>query len=181
MSYLYLEQGKYKEAQAMLEQVVSINKRHFQPNHPRIGHVSLPLAYAYMYLGEFKKSSDLFKEIDKIYTHTFGQLYPRRFHVLVGQGRLCYLSGDYAQAELLLQKAYTSQKEKQSCDCYRCLEYLGDLYRAKGMPQEAIRFYQEALNRIYGCFPKNSAHIRRICKLLYFVKNAKKEALVPCY
>ncbi len=144
----FYQQGEYKKATELLEQVVKLAIKKFGPDHPDVATSLNNLAQLYRLQGRYAEAEPLCKRGLKIYEARFGPDHPNVATSLNGLAVLYQAQGRYAEAEPLYQRGLEIREAKLGPDhpnVATSLNGLAELYRSQGRYAEAEPLIKRSL------------------------------------
>jgi tetratricopeptide (TPR) repeat protein len=162
LGQFYMDTGKYEEAKALLERCLAGYQKAYGNIPDKMAWVYHPLALVYMYLGEMDKALMYFKKTEQIHAEHYGTVHTDYALFMKDFGLYYLFTGDYKQAESIFTAALKILSNTHHIECYRCFEYLGDLYKKTGDLRKSLAHYEAALRIIQAVFPANSFHKERL-------------------
>ena len=168
----YLASGNYKESQKLLEQCLTISKKHFPETHPDIHMVLLDLGLIYSKLGEHKRAITMLETSLKGYEGHYGKGHIETATALRNLGQAYFAQGNDTVAVKRLKVALAIFEAHKHPERYICLEALSGLYLKKAnevnkeesqkLKEKAHTYLQQALDIVKAHFPEDSPHLKRI-------------------
>jgi serine/threonine protein kinase len=147
---LYLDQGRYQEAEALFREVIERHRR----SHPGEGihRYTLPilsgLAALYTRQGHFTEAESLFQDIQETQKEKLGEDHWETFKTLNDFGVLRREQQRYEEAESMLHQALDGRRLKLGVEhpaCFESMHELAMLYKEQGRYDEAERFFKETI------------------------------------
>ena len=187
LSQLYTELGYYRRAEELLTGVLERYASHFGIDHEKTVFVLNQLALVYTELGHYQKAKIYFEKSLTLYAKKYGKNHVDYAIPLKELGRFYTLTKDFNTAELLLKKALFILEKNNHPECFRCLEYLGDLFEKQAklshtsqkeyqqQNEKAYDFYQKALIIVRRQFPNESVYTGRIKEKMNILIRFKKQ------
>ncbi|ACK65282.1 TPR repeat-containing protein [Rippkaea orientalis PCC 8801] len=146
---LYSFQGRYKEAEPLYQQVLSMTQKLLGIEHPDVATSLNNLAGLYESQGRYEAAEPLYQQALSLYQKLLGSEHPS---VATSLNNLAYLyqsQGRYKEAEPLYQQAlslYQKLLGSEHPDVATSLNNLARLYYFQGRYEEAEPLYQQALS-----------------------------------
>lgn len=156
LGILYMEQGKYPEAEEAFDYVLGI----ITPENDAYPAILNNQALVYQSLGQLDRAEKTFKEIRSIDSLSVGNTHPDFAVTLSNLGLVYSDKGNFKAAEKVLTKALEIQKnnnEAKTISYARKLNNLARVYRMAGTPGKAIPLHEEALLIFKKVLGENSA------------------------
>ena len=166
----YLALENYTEAKKIFEKSLAIYKKELGENHIDSVFIKHCLAKTYLGLKLFDQTEQMYEKCIQIYRKHYGIIHVEYAKLLCDIAHLYILKKNFSKAESLLQEGSKTLEVKKHDEVYRCYEYWGDLYHAKGQEKQAQIYYVKSFNYLKQHFPKNSAHIARLKSKIPFIK-----------
>ena len=162
LGQFYTDIERYQEAQTILERCFAGYQKAYGNIPNKMAWVYHPLALVYTHLEIMDKALEYFTESQKIYAQEYGETHTE-YAIFLKDFALYYIfTKEYDRAKTMLNKAFAILNKAGHMESYRCLEYLGDLYKTQNLNDKALVCYQQAQNMIRNIFPENSFHKARI-------------------
>ena len=175
LAQLYIDIEQYDKAKVLLEKSLKGHQKKFGDDHDKTASVYHPLGLCYMYLKKMDKASECFAKSQHSFTKHYGTTHVDYGIFLKDFGLFYLMVGDYEQAETLLNQAFSILNAVHHIERYRCLDYLGDLYKEKSRRikgnnmnlykvyhRKALDCFEKARLVIQDVFPQNSFHEERL-------------------
>lgn len=185
LANLYIEQGKFAQAEALGQQALYLHERFLQSSHELASSLST-LANLYLMQGRYTQAEPLFLQVLHLEEQTFGPQHPSVIIPLSRLGLVYLRQGKYAQAEALLRRALQAGEQafgSRHPQIVQPFTYLGLLYGQQCKYKQAEMFYRRALEILEQQFGKEyhgSAYILIGLAALY-KKQKKYEQAALCY
>ncbi|MEG3958878.1 tetratricopeptide repeat protein [Microcoleus sp. herbarium2] len=179
---LYKDQGRYNEAEALLEKSLDIAKNLLDNNHRAIAAYKNNLASLYDVQGKYRQAELLFMESLDILKKLFGEHHPDVASVLNSLGNVYRSQENYNKAESFLKQALEMRKNclsENHPDYAVSLNDLGLLYTELGRYTDAERLLLKALEtkeKSVGKKHLDYAMTLNNLALVYFYKDQLKKA-----
>ncbi|MEM8808371.1 MAG: tetratricopeptide repeat protein [Cyanobacteria bacterium P01_G01_bin.38] len=142
------EQGRYAEAEPLLQRALQIDEQTLGDTHPNVATSLNNLALLYRAQGNYVEAEPLLQRSLQIYEQALGDSHPDVATSLNNLALLYRAQGNYAEAEPLLQRSlqiYEQALGDSHPDVATVLNNLALLYRAQGNYAEAEPLLQHAL------------------------------------
>jgi tetratricopeptide (TPR) repeat protein len=141
-------QGKYGEAEPLLQRALAIREEQLGPTHPDTVTSLSNLAYLYHAQGKYGEAEPLYQRVLAICEEQLGLTHPDTATSLNNLAGLYQAQGKYTEAEPLYQRALAIYEERLGPthpDIATSLNNLAGLYQAQGKYGEAEPLLQRAL------------------------------------
>ena len=148
LAYIYYDQGKYRDAELLMERVLKLRKSLLGSNHPDIAQSLNDLAELYRIQGKYAEAEPLCHRSLAIREKQLGE---DHLDVASSLNRLANLysnQGKYAEAEHLYLRSLAIRKKQlgeDDPDVSSSLNNLANLYKAQGKYAEAEHLYLRSL------------------------------------
>ncbi|GHO49702.1 tetratricopeptide repeat protein [Ktedonospora formicarum] len=149
LAYLYIEQGKYGQAELLYQRALHIRERQLGPEHLLVAYSLYGMANLYREQGKYGQAELLYQRALHIREHQLG---PEHVLVAYPLNELAILyseQGKYEEAEPLYQRAlhiWEQQLGSGHSQVASPLTGLANLYREQGKYEQAEALYQRALH-----------------------------------
>ncbi len=179
---LYKDQGRYKEAESLLEDSLDIAKNLLDNNHRVIAAYKNNLASLYDVQGKYRQAEVLFMESLDIIKKLFGEHHPDVASVLNSLGNVYRSQENYNKAESFFKQALEIRKNclsENHPDYAVSLNDLGLLYTELGRYTDAERLLLKALEtkeKSVGKKHLDYAGTLNNLAIVYFYKDQLKKA-----
>lgn len=148
LGVLYMELGRYAEAELPLRRALAMREIEFGSNHPMFARTLQNLALVYMELGRYAESESLHLRALAICEGACAPNDPDALFGQTGLGVLYRMTGRYAEAEPLLARVLALREATLGSahpDVAMSLMHLADVYAGSGRGEEAEHLYLRAL------------------------------------
>ncbi len=170
-----LDIGQLEQAKTILESCLVAYQKEYSSIPEKMAWVQHPLAILYTCLGEKDKAFMYFTKAESFYKERYGREHIDYAIFEKDFGLYYLLTRDYEKAMSMFVHALDVLSKAQHIEKYRCLEYIGDLYRQQERYDQASTNYRAALDVIKNVFPENSFHKKRIqTKMQNYQSNTKR-------
>lgn len=153
---LYLQIGRYNEAEATLHTSLKLSESSFGKDHPIYARQLGSFAALKMEIGDYPASLQLLKTAQSILANSLGKLHPEYAKAIFNLAIVSGLSGMADQKETLLREAIRIVEtiyDDQHPDCILYSNELASFYYAKGdfvRAEEIIVANRQPIETIYG-------------------------------
>lgn len=180
LALLYLEQGRYKQAEPLFQQALELRQR-FIKDHPSVADSLTNLGDLYYSLGEYKRAESLFQQALEMRKRLLGD-HPAIADSLNNLAALYYSQGRYREAQPLYKQALEISQRllgKDHPDVATSQSNLATLYKRLQRYSEAESLYRQALD-IRRCWFGNKhlavAESKQNLASLYYTQGIYSEA-----
>jgi len=145
---LYMDQGRYGEAEPLYEEAKRIVERVLGPDHPSTLRSVNNLAYLYESQGRYTEAEPLYHHALAARERVLGPDHPDTLRLVNNLASLYESQGRYAEAEPLYQRALAARERvlgPDHPDTLLSVNNLASLYSSQGRYAEAEPLYQRAL------------------------------------
>jgi tetratricopeptide (TPR) repeat protein len=145
---LYKSQGRYAEAEPLLERSLSIREQQLGPEHPDVATSLNNLALLYKSQGRYSEAEPLYERSLSIWEQQLGPAHPDVATSLNNLAALYNSQGRYAEAETLYERSLSISEQQLGPvhpDVANSLNNLADLYYSQGRYAEAEPLYLKSL------------------------------------
>jgi tetratricopeptide (TPR) repeat protein len=112
LAAVYVAQGKYPDAEALIKRALAINEEKLAKNHPEVGMNVYNLGLVYEGQGKYPDAEALLKRALAIREEKLGKDHPEVADILDALGNVSRSQGKYADAEGIYKRALAIQEEK---------------------------------------------------------------------
>ncbi|MEP0914159.1 tetratricopeptide repeat protein, partial [Leptolyngbya sp. GB1-A1] len=144
----WLEQGRYREAGLLYEELVEIRKQRWGEEHPDVANSLNNLAYLYESQGRYGEAEPLYQQALQQLQQLLGPEHPQIASSLNNLAALYKAQGRYGEAEPLLQQALQLRQQllgPEHPQIASSLNNLALLYKSQGRYGEVEPLLQQAL------------------------------------
>lgn len=150
LGQVYLKTGVYDSARMYHQELLSIQRQLFPPNHKKIANALNQLGGVYYRVSDYGKAFDLFQEAlgiaeqqNPVDTLQMGEL-------MANLGQIYEMQGNYSQAEAYIRKAIALFKPAKNLSQQLGSSYasLGNLFNTQGAYIEAKRYHKKSVKII---------------------------------
>ncbi len=148
LAELYKNQGRYREAIILYEQIVVVRRELLGDRHPDVASSLNNLASLYGSQGRYEEAKPIYREALQLHRELLGDRHPNVASSLNNLAGLYDSQGRYEEAEPLYREALQLCREllgDRHPDVASSLNNLATLYRNQGRYEEAEPMYREAL------------------------------------
>uniref|UniRef100_A0A1I8IU58 Kinesin light chain n=1 Tax=Macrostomum lignano TaxID=282301 RepID=A0A1I8IU58_9PLAT len=158
LALVYRDQGKYKEAAALLTDALGIREKTLGPDHPAVAATLNNLAVLHGKRGKYAEAEPLCKRALVIRERVLGSEHPDVAKQLNNLALLCQNQGKYEEVELYYQRAleiYVSKLGEDDPNVCKTKNNLASAYLKQGKYPQAEQLYKEVLTRAHerDCSP----------------------------
>ncbi|MBE7384425.1 MAG: tetratricopeptide repeat protein [Leptolyngbya sp. SIO1E4] len=146
--YYFKEQGRYEEAEPLLNQALEMSQQLLGQRHPQVAGSLNNLAALYESQGRYEEAEPLLTQALEMRQQLLGQSHPSVATSLNNLAGLYYGQGRYEEAEPLLTQALEMNQQllgQSHPSVASSLNNLAALYESQGRYEEAEPLYQQAL------------------------------------
>ncbi len=150
LALLYQAEGKYLQAEKIYLEAIDLKKKRLGTHHPDYATLLRNLASLYMEMERYNDVEPLLTEARDIYRDKFTADNPQYAKTTFELARYYQTIGNNEQAEGLFKDALETQKkllDEHNPDIAETEEYLAVNYWHKNQPQEALHYYELALDQ----------------------------------
>lgn len=141
LAMIDVDQGKYTEAEPLLERSLMILSNALNPNDRYLADVIMNLAECYNSQGKYSQAEPLYKRALEIRRHKLSENHPELAESSYTLGSFYSERGKYSEAEPLFKQALAIwEQESDKRDAATGLDALSALYREEGNLAEAERY-----------------------------------------
>jgi CHAT domain-containing protein/Tfp pilus assembly protein PilF len=144
----YQAEGKYSEAEQLLQQAVQIRRKDSVADSPYLAYSLTGLARLYEAEGKYAEADPLFHEALRIEEKSLGAAHPKTAELLNLMAGLCVAQGNYTKAEQLLARALKIREQALGPEHSSVAESqsnLATVYASERKYADAERLYQRAV------------------------------------
>ena len=149
LGLLYLQQGKYAQAESLYQRALDIAEKVLGPEHPDTAGSLNNLGGVYLQQGKYAQAESLYQRALDIAEKVLGPEHPDTATSLNNLAALYHRQENYAQAEPLYRRALDIAEKvlgPEHLDTADSLNSLAALYRQQGEYAQAESLYQRALD-----------------------------------
>ena len=175
ISQIYINQGKYSEAESLLNQALNIVKSSLGPDHPNVAVCMSNLGQVYLNQGKYSEAEPLLKQALNIVKSSLGPDHSEMARILNNLAMVYINQGKYSEAESLLNQALNIVKSSLGPDHPNvavCMSNLGQVYLNQGKYSEAEPLLKQALNIVKSSLGPDHPYIY---SLLAEIKRCNKK------
>ena len=169
--YFYI--GNYAKARTLLEEVLSVYKDYYGPDHLQTSWVTTRLGNVYRNMGDYHKAKGLLEKALLVYEKHYGKKHNRTAWVFIYLGNIYRNIGDYAKAKEFLEngfRIYQNNYSNKHIETARVQAYLGSNDKNVGNFKRAQELLEQALviyNEYYGSDHTQTAWVQARLGNLY--------------
>ena len=170
---LYLELGKYKEAEPLYRKAIEIDKRTVGEEHPFYASLLNNLANLLNRMGQYEEAEPLYRQAIEIDKQTVGEEHPSYATRLNNLALLLKSISRYEEAEPLYRKAIEIDKKtigEEHPDYATRLNNLANLLECMGRYEEAEPLFRQAIeiakNTVGEEHPDYATRLNNLAQLL---------------
>ncbi len=162
LAELYMEQGKYGEAEPLCNQALAIDTKVLGPEHPDVAFTLNSLAVLYQEEGKYAEAERLYNQALAIDTKVLGPEHPLVAATLSNLAALYEGEGKYPDAEPLYNQALAISRKALGAghpDVAATLNNFGELYYGWQRPQEAEFYFDSSFQVFHTVIEKQFAYM----------------------
>ncbi|KAH7124926.1 hypothetical protein B0J13DRAFT_628227 [Dactylonectria estremocensis] len=169
LGMLYLDQGKFKEAEEMYERALEGYEKALGPDHTSTLNTVNNLGNLYNVQGKFKEAEEMYERALEGYEKALGPDHTSTLSTVNNLGLLYSDQGKFKEAEEMYKRALDGREKALGPDYISTLDTvnnLGNLYNVQGKFKEAEEMYRRALHGFQTALgpnhPKSSLVMRNM-------------------
>jgi len=105
LSVLYTKIGEFEQSQAILEDMLVLQKQHLGDQHPDLVQSMIHLSESYYSQGKLDQAKDISTQAHDLAVKKFGEVHPKLIETLNALATVVFVQGDYKQALILMEEA----------------------------------------------------------------------------